>query len=323
MNTTELLTVVRRNCYLEDTASDYSDAVLLSELYDALTTKFERAVLDAKANYWIQPYVITLTSGMDNYRLPSRAVGISKVEISNGNSPNSQGWLRMARVNEDDANLVQSPVTSLGRPTWYVLRGDLITLYPTPDNSGYQLRIWYYLKPSRLVPPQASAGVGRIFAIVGTTITYETSGNVVSYARDGTTTNIGVGSAVDIVAPGMWREAKVVGATLTSSSTSGCGFSSAVDVSDVQVGDLVRPADQLEFPQIPEDFHRTLCNIASVIILNQRDFQQKAAGYAQDASQDMSRFAMIVQTRVQEDPPVLRADSPSLRLSGYWGGYRF
>jgi hypothetical protein len=84
-------------------------------------------------------------------------------------------------------------------------------------------------------------------------------------------------------------------------------------MSSIQVGDYVRAADQSEWAPIPDDFHRCLADITSIKILIQRDFQQKAMGYAQDVNSDLSRFSSLINDRVQEEQQVPRAALPSLR----------
>jgi hypothetical protein len=315
-----MLTVLRRNCQLEDTAADYTDAVLLVELNDALTTSFERSVIDAKANYWITYQDYTLTAGQALYRLPQRNIGLSKVELS-GASPNSQGWCRLPETSEDHIDAFQGPLTSQGTPERYVLRSDRIWLFPTPSSS-LTLRVWYYTGPSRLIPFNALT-TGQIASIDTTNRVLTLTAAAIAYDTPGSTTptTITTGTRlIDVVGQNVWHDMQLVNvsATFTASGLT-VTLPVGTDMSYLQVGDWVRAADQSDYPMIPEDFHRTIVDIASVKILIQRDFQGKASGYAQSANADMQRFALMIADRVQEEPYTHRADLPSLR-AGIWGG---
>lgn len=320
MNTSDLLTVLRRNCQLEDTAPDYTDAVLIQELNDALTAKFERPVLDAQANYWITYQDYTLTAGQQIYRLPPRNIGLSKVELAAG-SPSSVGWSRLPEVTEDHISALQSISSSTGTPERFLIRSDRIWLDP-PPSGGQSMRVWYYTGPSRLIPFN-SVLTGQISTFDTSARTLTLLAAVVAYDTPGSTTPTTVTTGtrfIDVVGQGVWRDMQLVN-VLATFSASGLTVTlpAGTDMSYLQSGDYVFAADQCAYPMIPEDYHRCLVDIASVKILIQRDFQSKASGYAQDASADITRFALMIADRVQEEPYTHRADLPSLR-TGLWGG---
>lgn len=314
MNTTDLIALVRLQALIEPSNTDYTDAVIMRELNNALTTKFERLVVDAHAGYWLQSIVYTTTSGNGYLRLPPRAIGLSHVEIAAGATTASSGaFLRLAQISEGHTPLVARAYDSLGQPQFFVLRGDRIQLLPTPDNSSYLIKLRYYIRPSRLVTAQAS-GFGLVIAVTPAARTVTVSNLPAAYADDGTT-SAGTVSAglVDIVGAAGWRELQVVEATISNLSTTTYTLAAPADLSSVAIGDYVRRADQNEWPQLPEDYHRCLADIASVKILIQRDYQSKAGGYAQDVNADMKRFSDMISMRVQEETRTPRAALPSLR----------
>jgi hypothetical protein len=324
-DTTELLALLRLQCLIEPTNVDYTDSVLLRELYNSLTTKFERMVLDAHANYWIQNVDVATTAGLQEHRLPPRAIGVSKVELGYSSAA-STGFVRLPQTSEDHIDIFQSAANSRGTPQRFVMRGDRVFLDPPPDSSGYILRIWYYVRPNRLTPVQSVANVpvGTITTITASTRTINMNQIPVSYSTAGAQTSFGSPQTIDIIGQGGWRELQVVNepAIVTGVGNNMQFTNTSIDLSSVQLGDVVRAADQSEWPQIPEDYHRCLADISSIKILVQRDYQQKASGYGQDVSADMQRFQLMIAARVQEEVIKLRADLPSLRSGRYWGGYR-
>ena len=310
MNTTELIAQVRLNALLEDGMLDYTDSVIIRELNHSLTTKFERMVTDARAGYWLQSKVFTATAGNPIIRMPPRACGLSKVDL--GDVTTDPVYVRLPQMREGHTNLYTAPASSTGRPQHWVARGDRIVLLPAPDDA-YKVRVWYYVRPSRLVQPQTSTFLGLITFVDSTTRIISCGNGVpLSYNETGVSSAISSGSKIDVVSSSGWHELQLVSEPATIFSTSFTCTGSG-DMSSIQVGDYVRAEEQTEWPPLPDDFHRCLADITSIKILIQRDFQSKAMGYAQDVNSDLSRFSSLINDRVQEEQQVPRAELPSLR----------
>lgn len=318
MNTTELLAKLRLNTLLEDTAVDYTDAVLLTELNDSLTTKFQQLVLDADSGYWLQSTTVTTTVGQAAYRIPPRSIGLSKVEIVGVNASNAS-YCRLPRTTEGHSDLFQTTVGGVGTPQCFVTRGDQIVLLPTPDNSGYTLRISYYIRPSRLQVSQNNvSGTDRGRVLSFNTVTRAVLVNAIpfdqSLASPAAITS-GV-NTIDVIHPNGWQELAVVGSAQTFAGNI-FTIPTDVDMGEIQVGDYVRASDQTDWPPIPIDFHRCLVDVTSVKVLIQQDNQPKAAGIASDVNADIGRFATLISQRVKEEPVTVRASLPFLRRG--WG----
>jgi hypothetical protein len=314
-----MLAKLRLNTLLEDTAVDYTDAVLLTELNDSLTTKFQQLVLDADSGYWLQTTTVNTTTGQAMYRIPPRSIGLSKVEIVGVNAANAS-YCRLPRTTEGHSDMFQTTVGGVGTPQCFVTRGDQIVLLPTPDNSGYTLRISYYIRPSKLTASQNSvSGTDR-----GRVLSINTSTRVALLNTAPFDMSLTVPAAittgfqrVDVVHPNGWQELSLVQSTQTIAGGISITFGGTDDLSEIQVGDYVRAEDQTDWPPIPVDFHRCLVDVASVKILIQQDNQRKAAGIASDVNADIGRFSTLISQRVKEEPVTVRANLPFLRRG--WG----
>lgn len=314
MNAAELIAIVRRNTTTEANHPDYPDSVILQELNDSLTTKFQRTVIDSRSGYWLQSTTVTLTSGQSSVRIPPRAIALSKVEIGNGTTPSSIDFRRLPQVQEGHADLFEGSASSLGTPRVWVSRGDQIALIPAADSSGYTLKIWYFIRPSRLCPQQSDVPYeGYITAVNPVSRTITVGVLPVSYNPDGTTSAIVSGSTlIDVVHPNGWHELALVSAQQAFSGTT-FNISGTDDMTKISVGDFVRVADQTDWPPIPVDFHRCLADITSVKILLQQDYPQKAMGFAADVNSDLERFSSLIGDRVKEEARTARATLPMLR----------
>jgi hypothetical protein len=321
MNTTEMLAQLRLNCLLEDNATDYTDAVLLRELSDALTTKFQDTIVGFRNGTWQQIYFQTITSGTPRYRFAPMVSVLGKVEIGNGTlaTADSTDFARLKKVDEGHADLFEGSFSGLGQPQAYVLRGNDLVLLPTPDNSGYLLRITYYRKPPRLMPSQnnvSGTDRGRVVAVNASTntITVNTLAFDMSLAVPAAQA---LTDRLDVITSRGWFDhsmANVVPASRAIGGTTDIVFStSGPSVRDVQVGDYVRNFGQSDWPMLPEDFHRCVVDVASTKILIQRGYQQKASNYAGDVTADLSRFETLYSNRTREEPRIIRAPLLTLR----------
>lgn len=317
MNTAELLVKLRLDSMTEDAAVDFPDSVLITELNDALTEKFEQVVLDSRSGYWLQYQDYPLSVGQVGIRVPSRAIKFSKLEIGTGTGTATQ-WYPFPELSEAHTGIFQVPLSQVNAPMRYVLRGDQIQFMPPPDSTNYTVRIWYFIRPSKLVAPQNNDATlggtdrGRITAI--NTSTRVLTVNVIPFDQS-LAVPASITSAqqkIDVVHRDGWHELAIVSATQTFTGTS-ITLTDTQDMSEIVVGDYVRVEMQTDWPVIGDDFHRALADIAAVKVLLQQDYQSKAVNLASDVSGDLQRFVSTITKRVQEEPIVLRPYIPALR----------
>lgn len=294
------------NATIEDTHPDYTDARIATEYNDALSPKISEMVMESKSGYWMQYQDFSMTQGQYLIRVPPRALILSKVEISNAN--NTANFGRLPEVMEGHADLFSSPVTALGSPRAYVMRGDNIWLFPRCDASGYTVRAWYFIRPSLVVKPQPDPfpDVKGTIAAVNTTARTLLVGQLPYDMSLASPAAITSGSNnIDVVSASGWHELSLVNATQTlAAMTITVGGTQSMD--RIQVGDKVRVTGQSDWPPIPDDFHRMLCDIVSSKILAQLDNAEKAAPIFQDAAADMARFSRLISDRTLEEPRTLR-----------------
>lgn len=332
MNSAELIERVRRKVFMTAaTHPNFDDLTILQELNDTMTTLFERAIVETRSGYWLQTLDVAVTSGRSNYRLPPRACGFEKLEIGQGSPAR---FSSLHEVSEAHAALFERPSNQLGQPSAYVIRGDQIVLLPTPDNSSYTIRIYYYLRPSRLVLPQ-STGVGGVGGTIrGTvaTVTLSSGGGTPDVVTLDTqpfnqelaspaVINFGNSPRLDIVHPDGWHELAVVNGVVSAliPSPASINFSAGTfgpvgsGGSEVLVGDFVRSPEQTDWPCIPDDFHVCLADATAVRIMTSLNMSQKASMLASSVSADLTRFQSLIAARVKDEPKTIRAPLPALR----------
>lgn len=318
MNTTEMLEQLRLNTLLENTAVDYPDSVLLRELSDALTTKFQDMIVGFRNGTWQQQTYIGVATNQSTYRLQRHMTVLGKLEIGFGtiSDVSNINFARLNKVDEGHADLFESSYNGLGQPQAYVLRGNDIVLLPTPDNSSYVLRVTYYRRPPRLMPSQnnvsgTSRGLVSSVDVANRTITVTAVPFDMSLASPVAMTGT---VNFDVVKPSGWFDHSLSNGIATiSGNVFTVAVTSAATLRDVQVGDWVRAYGQSDWPMLPEDFHRCVVDVASTKVLVQRGYQQKAANFAGDVTADLARFDNLYSNRTREEPRKIRAPLTELR----------
>jgi hypothetical protein len=77
-------------------------------------------------------------------------------------------------------------------------------------------------------------------------------------------------------------------------------FATGADLSDVEVGDYVREADQTDWAALPDEFHSTLCALAASNIWLSKGYRSKAADLRAKAQADLDRFSDLLEPRIKD-----------------------
>lgn len=310
MRTDELLSWVRLDAYIGDAGAypDQTDLVLLDEMTHKLHSVFEDIVVKARAGYWLKEFVTTTVVGRGRYRIPARAVvgGLEKLEVATATTGT---YYRLEEISAVQAEDWEGAISgNPGTPQVFTVQGDQLEIFPTPI-AALPLRMTYYIRPSKLCVQQSSTfnsgtvrGLITATSVVGVnpvTITV----NVVP-VDNSLAAPVAITSAnqlIDIVHPNGWHELAVVGSTQT---LAGAVFTlpNGTDISDVEVGDFVRAADQTDWPCLPDDFHRCLADVAAIKVAVELELREKNDALAQNVENDLVRFRSLLLPRVKSEP---------------------
>lgn len=307
MNTTELITTTRESAGIGDAAAytDFTEDRMLRELNNKLHTVFEDLVTKARSGYWIQAKTYTATVGRAKYRIPPRSVvgGLESIEINNGTS---NVFYEIPQIPVSDIGEYEGTPGRTGLPVVYAVVGDQIQFIPAPS-SAIEFRFYYYIRPSRLMPQQSSSTGGtvrgRVTAIDTALRTVTVS--VLPYDMSlAVPAAIQSGQAVDIVHRNGWHELSLVESTCTivgaGPYTITLGGSDSMEA--IEIGDYVRASDQTDWPCLPDDFHRCLCDATAVKILIELHLGEKAEMLASNNGNDIVRFKSLLYPRVKSAP---------------------
>ena len=284
---------------------DLTQTRMLSELTNKLHTVFEDLVVKTRSGYWLHEFVFNATIGKNRYRIPPRSVvgGLDAVLISDGTG---QPFYDIDQVPASDLAQYEGNPGRAGQPYVYAIIGDQVEMVPTPT-VAFPIKFTYYARPSQLMPSQnlrtVSGSRGLIVAL--NTTTRALTLDAIPYNMDQPTPSaITSGSIVDIVHPNGWHELSMINVTQVYTGTT-MTITSTDDMGDVQVGDYVRAADQTDWPCLPDDFHRCLCDATAVKMLLEMNLTEKSDSIGQNNGNDLARFKSLLYPRVRASPKML------------------
>lgn len=328
-----MLERVRMTCFMTaNTHPDYSDGWILNELYDQELTLFGRNIVNARSGYWLSVDDRVATAAQSFLtRIPSRAYAGGLESVSVSYQPlATANWIRMTELSENEVPALDLDAGSTGEPYNYVIRGDRFIPVPAANSAVQAYRVKWYRRPSMLVLPQD----GRNVLTNNATVTSTPRGLISSYSQLTSTTwavtcnvfpwdmtpavpvvpvngtylvdivrnDFSSGFSEVIVANAVASWAGTFPVTLTVSSATGdmnnvltsvFGASSTID--------YLRFVDQCEYPQLPREFHRSLCDATSIKILSELGLDKKAAQLASQLSADLGRFQDVITPRVKSE----------------------
>jgi len=258
----------------------FTDQELLDFAYDSLLSEIVPAVMAAREDYFVTYKDFTVTANQAAYVVPARAINgvLREVKLIDGTSIKD-----LERKDLEDIT-----DTSTGLPNSFYISGNEINLYPTPNATSDTLRVYYFIRPSRLVPVSKCA---RITAIVGNVLTI-----TVPTGWDTTDT-------FDLVRGRAHFD--IMDTDLTASAVGGGSITIASTVpTTLIVGDYVTLAEETCFPMLPPEGHVVLVQSAVTACLESMGDPAAATSAGKTAAL-MSLFTSVLKTRVIGAPKAL------------------
>ena len=303
--TDELIAAVRRKGRIPDSVPDYTDAVILAEANDAISSFFVPVLSSLRQGFLVVPYDVTLTAGTQNYTVPPRAAGDALESVSLVMSDGREMPLSHVEISQ----ITGSPHT--GRPVAYAFEGTRLVLMPTPDGAETTVRVRYTQRRNKLVPTSSCALVA---SVVSQTVN---SLDVV--------TAVTSSSDCDIVRPrppfltivdngGIFARSNPPG-------TIGYTFDNGVDLTGVIAGDYLSLNGQTCVVQLPVELHAPLADLTASSILRQMNFMAESAAARKEGADAIAGFKLLAAPRVKDQlvKVVNRGSVLRMRAGGRYG----
>jgi hypothetical protein len=129
LNTTDFVTAVKRAIGVPTYQGRFSDNDMLALANEEQKIKILPILTSVRENYNVATINITTVAGQAAYRIPARAVGRGVRDLLY-RSTDGQNIQNLSQLNLEDAWQFSF---NNGTPSYFVLEGDKIVLYPTPQ----------------------------------------------------------------------------------------------------------------------------------------------------------------------------------------------
>jgi len=258
----------------------FTDQELLDIAYNSLISEIVPLVILTREDFFLTPTDFAITANDAAVLIPSRALNGVVREVKRIVGDEVQDFRRM------DLEDVRTKAT--GQPRAFYLQGNELILYPTPSETLGTLRVWFSIRPSKLVPVNEC---GRITAI---------SSNTVSLTIPSTWTT---SETFDLVRGRAHFD--ILGFDLSATSVGGGQITFTADVpAALRVGDYVSLAEECCFPLLPAEGHVALVQSAVTTALESigDPASQKSAGKTRVL---LDSFRAVLSTRVVGAPKAL------------------
>jgi hypothetical protein len=297
VDTNELIAYAREEAALAVESTEYDSVKLLSLLNQARIDVFEPVITAARCGYWVHTLTRTLGANNPIVRLPPRTAAFLQADIRVGTGQ----WHPLPESTEAEAQDWERQSTV--HPCAYIIRGSTMHLLPAASTDAtYSIRIKIVVRPSKLYLPQATGAVTNV----------DLTTNIITLASlpvdKATSTTITGTLNVDVIEPSDNFELSLFHAQATVIDATHVQVATGYSLARIQVGDYLRVANQSEWPQLPEPFHRWLASAAAITPCSQRNLYDQASDLQQSTAAAVTRLATHLAPRsraqTQERRPI-------------------
>lgn len=240
--TAHLLADVRLRAFTPGDSNVFEDTDILLLADAELQTVVLPLVMSLRADYYVTKKDVSIVAAQEFYDIPVRSVGMQLREV---HLVDAGGAITNLPLTEYE-RLVST--TATGSPEAFYFRGNQIGLAPIPLASTGTLRLWYPLRPSKLVETTSAAAVSSATSTVATC----------SSVPDTFTTS----QTYDFVRQDGASEPRAIDQTCSLIASTDMTFASFPD--GFAAGDYIALAGQTPIPQMPAELRPIL--VAATVV---------------------------------------------------------
>lgn len=259
----------------------FTDQEILDIAYDTMLHNVAPWCVTNREEYYVYLASQSITANQAAYPLPARAQGMAlrEAQLTRGNTVHD-----LTRM-----DLEERATTNTGQPERFYVQNNEIMLYPTPGTSQYSLNLYYFLRPSKLVPVSEGALITAI----------DTGTNIVTAACPSTWTT---SDTFDMVKSTSGFKTYSDGMDIVASAVSTTSITLASLPSTLAVGDYINLAEESCFPFIPQEAHGLLVHAAAAELLESIGDREGFKIAEARVGKIKNDLAVLFSTRIQGAP---------------------
>ncbi len=261
----------------------YENSEILDTAYDILLSEITPMMVSYREEYYIKVKEYSIAASQQKYRFPSRALGqtLREVKLIKGSQV-----INLERIQIEDITSEQT-----GTPDRFFVQSNDICLYPTPNSSEGTLRLYYHIRPSKLVETTEAAQITAI----------DTGTNTLSFSS--VPTSWTTSDTFDLIEGRGGYEMLSIDLQASSVTSTEVALSSLP--SELQAGDWVALAGESPFPYLPAEAHNLLVHLTAASLLEDMGDQQGLQSVMSRAGAIRASLEGIFSLRIEGAPKAL------------------
>lgn len=301
LDSKNLIRTIKRRAFVPSSQETFTNDDFLEMATEEINIGLMDQLMNARGDYLVQKVDVTLQTGVFEYPIPDRAVANKLRDVSiidqNGNVV-----YELAQISLEELSEFDGPYTLQSRNAFYMQNNNIVlttqTLAP-----NYKLRMYFYIRPNKLVINERAATVSSIVDN-GTTSDVSFSTIPTFFTSDIKYDVIGTKS------PNKIKLFDLVPVSVNS-NTKTISFNNSDIKSDAgsyifEVGDFVNKAEESIVPNIPTELHPIVAQRVAVACLEAMgDEQNKQSAERKLAAMEKASLRML-SNRVEGAPKKIR-----------------
>jgi len=253
--TEDLVDSVKRRSLVPVSQTTFQDSDIIALANEEMGITIVPDIQAVREDLFLASKDVTVVGGTTDYKLPERAIGSALKSLLYGTNSDSLWELPKIHLTR-----TMDSITS-GQPDSFFLKGDSVSLSPTPSGSGL-LQMWYYMRPSEIVPTSETSLITAV-SNDGTNVTLTVGTDLTGILS--TTLDADIYNAKS---PAVIKAIDVSIGSITSSTIVVPTVDVLIDgVLQVEVGDSIALAKTANTLFVPVEFHPVLAQAVSCRLL--------------------------------------------------------
>jgi hypothetical protein len=303
MTTDDLIRRVRLRGMVPSDTSTYTDEVIVEVLNDEMDSDVLAQILKLNEEHMVDYVDVDIIPSVTEYKIPERAIANKLRDLalmdSNGNFYETT---RISLEEISDNNFDYESSNDL--PKFYV-QGDSVILFNAPLRNYTKLRMYFYMRPSKLVQNKESAKITSINFTTGVVSVDNLPNSYVALPKMDFIAYSSPNKIIDYDVPCI--------SVNNSSNPRTITFNPNLIPKDLKVGDFVSVAQESPVPNIPTEWHPYLAQAAIVQILESLGDTQGLTNANNKLAKMFKDLSSITDNRVEGSPQKVRARHNHIR----------
>lgn len=301
LDSKSLIRTIKRRAFIPSSQETFTNEDFLEMATEEVNLGLMDQIMVARGDYLVQFKDVILESGIYRYTIPDRAVG-NKLRDATIVDDKGNVIYELSQISLEELSEFDGPYTSQNSNTFYIQNNELV-LSSQPSIEGYKLRMFFYIRPNKLVLNDRAAVVASI-------------------TDNGTTVDIGYGNTpkhfstsllYDVVGAKSPNKIKSYDlAPVSMNLNTGTATFNKSDLLDdngnlsIELGDFITQSEETIVPNIPTELHPIIAQRVAVACLEAMgDEQNKQSAERKLMSMEKAALRMIT-NRVEGAPKKIK-----------------